>query len=155
MPQVSGVQVQFSGNAQPLESAVDRANASLDRFQKTASNVVPGNFGSKVQNASYQIQDFAVQVAAGTSASRALGQQLPQLLGGFGAVGAVLGTVAAIAVPLAGHFIATGQAASALGGALATVAPYALTATAALAGFYAPSLLAGLATTTSAIAASV
>ncbi|MFH5927156.1 hypothetical protein, partial [Roseomonas sp. SXEYE001] len=45
--------------------------------------------GSQVQNASFQIGDFAVQVASGQSAVTALAQQLPQLLGGFGMVGAI------------------------------------------------------------------
>jgi hypothetical protein len=54
----------------------------------------------QVQNAAFQIGDFATQVGAGTSASIALGQQLPQLLGGFGMLGAVLGAGVAIGVPL-------------------------------------------------------
>jgi hypothetical protein len=58
--------------------------------------------GSAIQNSAYQIGDFAVQVAAGTSASRALAMQLPQLLGGFGVMGAVVGAVFAIMVPLVG-----------------------------------------------------
>lgn len=53
-----------------------------------------------IQNVAYQIGDFATQVGSGQAASMALGQQLPQLLGGFGALGAVLGAVVAIGVPL-------------------------------------------------------
>jgi hypothetical protein len=53
-----------------------------------------------VQNAAFQAGDFAVQVGGGVDASRALAQQLPQLLGGFGVLGAVLGAVVAIAIPL-------------------------------------------------------
>ncbi|MFH5948878.1 hypothetical protein, partial [Roseomonas xinghualingensis] len=52
--------------------------------------------GSQVQNASFQIGDFAVQVASGQSAVTALAQQLPQLLGGFGMVGAISGAAVAI-----------------------------------------------------------
>jgi len=44
-----------------------------------------------VQNVSYQLQDFIVQTTMGTDALRAFGQQAPQLLGGFGALGAALG----------------------------------------------------------------
>lgn len=151
MAQVSGIEVRFSGNTQPLEQAVNRAEGALTSFGKTAGNVIPVNFGSKVQQASYQIQDFAVQVASGTSATRAFAQQAPQLLSGFGLVGTILGTVAAIAVPLAGSFLATSDAAGQLGSTLSTIAPYAAVATAALAGFYAPALIAGLTTTTSLI----
>ena len=53
-----------------------------------------------IQNVAYQVGDFATQVGSGQAASMALGQQLPQLLGGFGALGAVLGAVVAIGVPL-------------------------------------------------------
>ena len=60
--------------------------------------------GQALQNVGFQVQDFAVQVAGGTSASRALAQQLPQLLSGFGLLGVALGTAAAVAVPLFAAF---------------------------------------------------
>ena len=139
--------LQFTGQLQQADAHVQAFRNQTER----ASNVIAGNFGSKVQQASYQIQDFAVQVASGTSATRAFSQQAPQLLSGFGVVGTVLGTILAIGVPLGAMLIDTGKAASGLGSALSTVGPYAAVATAALAGFYAPSILAGLASTTSAI----
>jgi len=43
-----------------------------------------------VQQAGFQLSDFAVQVAGGQSAILAVTQQLPQFVQGFGAVGAVL-----------------------------------------------------------------
>jgi ABC-type transporter Mla subunit MlaD len=52
--------------------------------------------GSGLQNTSYQLQDFIVQVNGGTDATRALSQQLPQMLIGFGAAGAAIGVVAAL-----------------------------------------------------------
>lgn len=55
-----------------------------------------GNGVQQVQNFGYQIGDFAVQVASGQNAIMALSQQLPQLLGGFGAIGAVAGAATAI-----------------------------------------------------------
>jgi hypothetical protein len=55
---------------------------------------------ASIQNFAFQVQDFAVQVAGGTAASRALAQQLPQLLGGFGVLGAVVGAAVAVLVPL-------------------------------------------------------
>lgn len=57
---------------------------------------------SAVTNASFQIQDFAVQVASGQAATMALAQQLPQLLGAFGMAGkialfgSILGTLVAV-----------------------------------------------------------
>lgn len=53
-----------------------------------------------VQNASFQIADFAVMVNGGVDASKALAMQLPQLLGGFGVLGAVLSAVVAVGVPM-------------------------------------------------------
>jgi len=59
-----------------------------------------GNRGAQggaggLQNVSYQLQDFIVQIASGQSALRAFSQQAPQLLSGFGQWGAVLGIAAA------------------------------------------------------------
>ncbi|APE43416.1 hypothetical protein BOO69_08295 [Sulfitobacter alexandrii] len=66
--------------------------------------------GSVIQNFAYQVGDFAVQVGSGARASQALGQQLPQLLGGFGAMGAVLGAVVAVAIPLTTALVNMGGA---------------------------------------------
>ena len=60
-----------------------------------------GALGRGVQNAAFQVGDFAVQVGAGTSALRAMSMQLPQLLGGFGPIGAVVAAVAATVTALA------------------------------------------------------
>lgn len=72
------------------------------------------SMGMGIQNASYQIADFAVQVQAGQAASLALAQQLPQLLGGFGVVGAILGAVVAVGAPLAKMWLTSGDAAGTL-----------------------------------------
>ena len=82
--------------------------ANLNRGVKS----VGGSMAStrpQIQQASFQIGDFATQVGAGTAASVALGQQLPQLLGGFGALGAVMGAAVAIGVPLAAVFLGMGD----------------------------------------------
>lgn len=55
---------------------------------------------AQIQNTSFQLQDMAVQLEMGTSLSRTLSQQLPQLAGGFGAVGAAVGVVAGVGIPL-------------------------------------------------------
>lgn len=52
--------------------------------------------GQGLQNTSYQLQDFIVQVNGGVDATRALAMQLPQMLVGFGAAGAAIGVVAAL-----------------------------------------------------------
>ena len=58
-----------------------------------------------LQQAGYQIGDFAVQVQGGTNALQAFGQQGSQLLGIFGPVGAVLGAGVAIAAALGTAFM--------------------------------------------------
>lgn len=78
------------------------ANAAAVQVDRVAGS--SGALGRGVQNAAYQVGDFAVQVAGGTSAMRAMSMQLPQLLGGFGVFGAVAGAAFAILGPLAGSF---------------------------------------------------
>ena len=103
-------------SSQQYDTALENLNAEYARATNGAKGVgkAARGMGGGIQNAAYQIGDFAVQVGAGTSASMALGQQLPQLLGGFGVLGAVLGAVVAIAVPLAGSFFKSGEAAESL-----------------------------------------
>ena len=65
-----------------LESQANKtsvATGQLERSTKSANDSYRG-VGGAVRNASYQLSDFMVQVQGGTSAMRAAGQQLPQLL---------------------------------------------------------------------------
>jgi len=82
---INGVQNKVNGLGGPMRQA-ERNTAA---------------FGSRIQNASFQVADFAVQISSGTDATRALAQQLPQLLGGFGIFGAVAGAAVAVLIPLA------------------------------------------------------
>jgi|GEM_PF-5721531 len=70
-----------------------------------------GRMGGSIQNVSFQLTDFIVQVQSGQSATMAFAQQAPQLLGGFGALGAVLGLTAALATPLIAMLFKSGDAA--------------------------------------------
>jgi hypothetical protein len=94
-----------------IKTAGTQAAASADRMSSSFAMAGRG----QIQNVAFQVGDFATQVGAGTSASVALGQQLPQLLGGFGALGAVLGAVVAIGVPLAASFFRSADGAEAFG----------------------------------------
>ena len=101
----------------------DQAAAEIKKVDKAAENLSGGGsgmglkaltteankvtaagvkMGTGMQNVGYQVQDVAVQIGSGTSAFRALGQQLPQLLSGFGPMGLALGTISAVALPVAG-----------------------------------------------------
>jgi len=67
--------------------------------------------GLAVQNSSYQFADLAVQMGGGVDTMRAVGQQLPQLLGGFGILGSVMGAVAAVGITVYNMMSATADAA--------------------------------------------
>lgn len=92
--------------------AGERGGKGLKSLADEASKVSASNvkMGTGMQNVGYQLQDLAVQIGSGTSAFRALGQQLPQLLSGFGPLGITLGTVSAVALPLAGAMFGLGTA---------------------------------------------
>lgn len=92
--------------------ALDRTSQSFEKSTKDAakanselassSNSVTASSASMrsgLMNVGYQVQDFAVQVASGTSASRAFAQQAPQLLSGFGLIGVAAGTAVALGAP--------------------------------------------------------
>ena len=78
---------------------VERQTRSYDQAIKDVG-ASKKQFAQQAQNVGYQVQDFAVQVGSGTSVMQALGQQLPQLLSSFGMLGIVLGTLAAVAIPV-------------------------------------------------------
>lgn len=88
--------VKTSKKTKTLETEVNKATKGISRATQ-----------ANIQNASFQVQDFAVQLASGQGAALALTQQLPQLLGGFGLLGAGISTVVAI---LGGLYLAFGNA---------------------------------------------
>jgi hypothetical protein len=99
-------------------SGADQAAASMDRLavssnKATTATAATGKGASKVGQlagqAGFQIQDFAVQVGAGTSALTAFSQQAPQLLGAFGPAGAIAGAVVAIGAIAAKVFLSMGD----------------------------------------------
>jgi hypothetical protein len=90
---------QVSRSTHQVGQSVQNAQAKMARFNKSVSvgRVNLRKFGmGGLQQAGYQIGDFAVQVANGTSKMQAFGQQAPQLLQIFGPIGAVVGAAVAI-----------------------------------------------------------
>jgi hypothetical protein len=81
-----------------VNKGLDGLQKNTDRFTQAGgvAGALGGNASNQLRNASYQITDFIVQVQGGQRVSLALSQQLPQLLAGFGAMGAALGLVAAV-----------------------------------------------------------
>ena len=87
---------------------VDGAAGTMgQQIKKTAG--FSRDLGHQVQNASYQVGDFFVQIAGGQSATLALAQQLPQLLGAFGMFGALAGAAVAIGGALVPMLFSTGE----------------------------------------------
>lgn len=128
--------IEAEKGAQALKSRVDalgaakfftsgdlaKASQGLQRFNQSAASASVGatsigrastaaakggnDLAHSMTNVSFQVQDFAVQLASGQSAMMAFAQQFPQLTGalGFagkaGLYGALIGTAAAVGVTL-------------------------------------------------------
>lgn len=92
------VRMSVLGGGRMQAELVQIGNAGQQAFEKIGG--ASRQSRANLMNASFQVQDFFVQVGAGTSASRALAQQLPQLLGSMGLVGVLAGTAAAALIPL-------------------------------------------------------
>ena len=84
--------------AKQAEASMDSLTAASKQAgaaQQTASKGT-ASVGQIATSAGYQVQDFAVQVAGGTSALVAMSQQAPQFLGVFGPGGAIAGALIAV-----------------------------------------------------------
>ncbi len=98
------------GRYQAILKDVEREYRTATQTAEVFTNVLgragkaAENFGHQVQNMGYQVGDAAVQIAGGTDAMRAISMQLPQMLGGFGVFGAVLGAVVAVGSAIAPMF---------------------------------------------------
>jgi hypothetical protein len=88
---------QIERATKPTSEALESAGRSAGKARAQFSN-----FGN-------QIQDIAVQLQGGTDAVRVLSQQLPQLLGGFGALGVGIGATVSVAGLLATKFLGLGE----------------------------------------------
>ena len=111
------IQVEVTADTKQAEAGFQRVEQGMIGVGKTAdaTNSRIGRFGGglnrtvrpasamqgQLRNLGFQLNDFATQVGAGTSASVALGQQLPQLLQGFGGLGIALSVIAAVGIPVA------------------------------------------------------
>ena len=89
--------IEFGFNATPAYAGINKLDSELNKLNKTVTNVGKrGGGGGGLSNMSFQLQDIAVQLQAGTKASTIFAQQGSQMLSAFGPAGAVAGTVAAI-----------------------------------------------------------
>ncbi|MGC1497286.1 MAG: hypothetical protein WA790_15865 [Sulfitobacter sp.] len=96
------------------QNTADRLNGARDNVVAMNSSVAAStgfmNRNRQVfQQAGYQVGDFAVQIQGGQSAITAFTQQGSQMLGVFGAYGAVAGAVLAVGAPLIASFLRGGE----------------------------------------------
>ena len=102
---------QHEAMVEQLGAAYLQADAAADMMGAGMGGLgrMSGQTRMMIQQAGFQIQDFAVQVAAGTSATQAFAQQFPQMAGAMGPWGVAVGTAAAILIPLAGYFLTASE----------------------------------------------
>lgn len=116
MTQLQALNIRITADSADLQAELTAAKAKLVEFETAAGRapIAVNNFGgsltrlgnisnstrSKIQNAGFQIQDAAIQMQMGTRASVIMAQQGSQLASAFGPVGMVLGTLAAVGIPL-------------------------------------------------------
>jgi hypothetical protein len=98
--QGAAVQRTAIGIEKSLDATGNAARQTAVHIDKAKSSV--GSFGQIAQNAGFQVQDFAVQVAGGQSAFMAFAQQAPQFLGAFGAGGAIASALVSIGAIIGG-----------------------------------------------------
>lgn len=110
MQQLARIEAKAIKSAQKSERAFVQSNQQIGKSFGNMS----GQAKAGLQNVSYQLQDIFVQISGGQGAARALSQQLPQLLSGFGLVGSAIGLVAAAGIPLVASFFNAGEEAKEL-----------------------------------------
>ena len=88
------VETSGKGAARSIDAVAQASDRAATSTAKSTKGVASA--GQIAQSAGYQVQDFAVQVAGGTSALTAMAQQAPQFLGVFGPGGAIAGALIAV-----------------------------------------------------------
>lgn len=87
-------------SAAKADTATSKLPKGMSEAEKAAARTA-----NSIKNASYQFQDFIVQVSSGQNGLMAFSQQAPQLLSSFGTVGAVVGVIAALASAVGGPLV--------------------------------------------------
>jgi chromosome segregation ATPase len=95
-------------NAAAAANKTENANKKAAAASDIASTATR-RAGDVALQAGYQVQDFAVQVGAGTSAFTAFAQNAPQFLSVFGPKGAVVGALVAVGAVAAKVFLDMGD----------------------------------------------
>ncbi len=103
LQQLARIESQVRKTSNNAASNFVKSNAKIAQSFRPISSEAQGMSRSTVaslQNVSYQIQDIFVQIQGGQGIFRAFSQQMPQLLSGFGAGGAIAGLATAVGASL-------------------------------------------------------
>lgn len=99
-------EVSLGWNNDKLLAGSKQAEAIVQRtsqqMEKSLSKASGGGAFRGIGQASLQLQDVAVQLQGGAKATTVIAQQVPQLLGAFGAGGAIVGGLVAVGAGLYG-----------------------------------------------------
>lgn len=111
-----------------VQTQVARTAATVNSATSTMRSFAQGSYLANtatqkwakgaLQQAGFQVGDFAVQVANGTNSLQAFGQQAPQMLQIFGPIGAVIGAAVAVIAALGVVAQKSGKDLSDMGSAL-------------------------------------
>jgi len=114
MDPAARAQANFARDAAVLREAFERQLIPMEQLQtklqqlsayhETGTTRAKG-FGSAIQQAGFQVGDFAVQIASGQNPLRAFIQQGTQLISMFGPWGAIIGAAGAVVGALATSFL--------------------------------------------------
>ena len=100
--EAAGAMDEVANSSRRTAAAVGQSEAALDKTGRSGRrlggafnflNMHNRQLRGAMQNTAFQLQDIIVQLEMGVPLSRTLAQQLPQLAGSFGAVGAGIGAV--------------------------------------------------------------
>ncbi|RWR08527.1 phage tail tape measure protein [Paenirhodobacter populi] len=117
LQQIARIESQLRKTQSEATNNFIRSNKKVaDSFKPIATEAAGMSTATRgaLQNVGYQVQDVIVQIQGGQGAVRALSQQLPQLLSGFGLVGVALGTIAPLVVGVGAALLSTGNDAEAV-----------------------------------------
>lgn len=95
--------------AMKSEKAFTSANPRIAKSFDAPNRAANGFAGDGLRNVSLQLNQVAQQGLVTGNYLQAMAIQLPDILLGFGTMGAVIGTVAALAIPLAANLFSVGQ----------------------------------------------
>lgn len=116
LQQVARIESRMAKMETQTTQSFARANAKIAQSFKgieTAATGMSNSTKAALQNMGFQVQDIMTQVAGGTDLSRALSQQLPQMLGGLGMIGVAAGTLAPLIIGVGAAIFSSGNDAKA------------------------------------------